>query len=163
MTVNLEEKRPEIVGPEKVQSPYPIRFEGKVVHGFGRGSKELGIPTANISEDAIQELLRYRDSGVYFGYAMVQKRVFPMVMSVGWNPYYKNKLRSAEVHLIERQGEDFYEEIMRVIVLGYIRPELNYAGLDKLIEDIHTDIRVALNSMDRPSYSSYKKDPFFKV
>lgn len=26
----------------------PVRLRGKVVHGFGRGSKELGFPTANI-------------------------------------------------------------------------------------------------------------------
>jgi FAD synthase len=24
---------------------FPFEFSGKVVHGFGRGSKELGIPT----------------------------------------------------------------------------------------------------------------------
>jgi FAD synthase len=24
---------------------YPIQLEGKVIHGFGRGSKELGCPT----------------------------------------------------------------------------------------------------------------------
>ncbi|EPY51223.1 riboflavin kinase Fmn1 [Schizosaccharomyces cryophilus OY26] len=163
MTAELENQRPEIVGSDQVEDPYPIRFEGKVVHGFGRGSKDLGIPTANISEDAIQELLKYKDSGVYYGFAMVSKQIFPMVMSVGWNPYYNNKLRSAEVHLINRKGADFYDEWTRVIVLGYIRPELNYEGLQKLIEDIQTDIRVALRSLERPDYAKYKADAFFKA
>ena len=30
------------------------RFKGRVVRGFGRGSKELGIPTANINTIALQ-------------------------------------------------------------------------------------------------------------
>ena len=38
-------ERPTIVGPESPTSPYPIYLKGPVIKGFGRGSKELGIPT----------------------------------------------------------------------------------------------------------------------
>jgi len=38
-------ERPSIVGPESPESPYPIYLKGPVIKGFGRGSKELGIPT----------------------------------------------------------------------------------------------------------------------
>ena len=38
-------ERPSIVGPESPVSPYPIYLKGPVIKGFGRGSKELGIPT----------------------------------------------------------------------------------------------------------------------
>lgn len=40
--------RPEIVGPEAgPEAPYPLRMEGKVIAGFGRGSKEVGrLPLA---------------------------------------------------------------------------------------------------------------------
>jgi riboflavin kinase len=31
--------------------PVPMELTGKVVHGFQRGSKELGVPTANLSMD----------------------------------------------------------------------------------------------------------------
>jgi riboflavin kinase len=41
----LDTTRPLIVGPDVPTSPYPIRMKGEVVRGFGRGSKELGIPT----------------------------------------------------------------------------------------------------------------------
>ena len=44
------------------------------------------------------------ESGVYYGWAglnvdghaksKAQGEVFPMVMSIGWNPYYKNTVRS---------------------------------------------------------------------
>jgi len=41
--------RPLIVGSDAPESPYPITMKGAVVQGFGRGSKELGIPTGKES------------------------------------------------------------------------------------------------------------------
>lgn len=37
--------RPNIAGPDIPEDRYPIRLEGIVQHGFGRGSKDLGCPT----------------------------------------------------------------------------------------------------------------------
>lgn len=38
--------RPAIIGTESgPEPPYPIKMFGAVERGFGRGSKELGIPT----------------------------------------------------------------------------------------------------------------------
>jgi len=37
--------RPSIVGPDEPERPYPLLLRGAVQKGFGRGSKELGIPT----------------------------------------------------------------------------------------------------------------------
>jgi hypothetical protein len=73
---------------------------------------KLGIATANIPLEGLEvggcsDL----DSGVYYGWAGVdlpaatigEKRaeglnprtnVYPMVMSIGWNPFYKNTVRS---------------------------------------------------------------------
>jgi len=39
-----DSERPLIVGSDVPESPYPITMKGAVVQGFGRGSKELGIP-----------------------------------------------------------------------------------------------------------------------
>lgn len=44
-TTALNPDRPLIVGSETLEAPYPISVSGTVVKGFGRGSKELGIPT----------------------------------------------------------------------------------------------------------------------
>ncbi|KAF5871543.1 putative riboflavin kinase protein [Botrytis fragariae] len=64
-----KEPRPLIVGSESgPESPYPLRMEGEVVSGFGRGSKELGIPTANIPVTNVP-WIDTAPSGVYFGYA----------------------------------------------------------------------------------------------
>jgi riboflavin kinase len=44
----MSEPRPLIVGPEELVSPFPIKLAGLVTKGFGRGSKELGIPTGMV-------------------------------------------------------------------------------------------------------------------
>jgi len=87
-------------------------------------------------------------------------KVWPMVMSVGWNPYFKNEKITAEVHIIHPFKHDFYGHPMSVLVLGYIRPELDYVSKDALVKDINTDVQVALNSLARPGYAAYSGDEF---
>lgn len=119
--INLD--RPLIVGPATPEPPYPIAISGTVVKGFGRGSKELGIPTgtlenyfngifliyfaiANMSDEALETMFSECDTGVYYGWAQIGEvgsDVYPMVMSLGWNPYYKNEKRSAVRHRIDLQ------------------------------------------------------------
>jgi riboflavin kinase len=67
---------------------------------------------------------------------------------------------------------------MSVLVLGYIRPELDYISkgelcpshslsvgqlwtdeAEALIDDINTDVKVALNCLARPSYACLASDP----
>ncbi|KAI7848027.1 hypothetical protein BDC45DRAFT_471754 [Circinella umbellata] len=164
MSGELNPDRPLIVGPENPESPYPHTVTGKVVSGFGRGSKELGIPTANLSEEALEAMCTEFTTGVYYGWVQIGEKgseVYPMVMSLGWNPYYKNEKRSAEVHIIHEFAEDFYGIDIRVIVLGYVRPEQNYPSLDALIRDIRTDVEVAKKSLQRPAYEAFKKNELF--
>lgn len=75
-----------------------------------------------------------------------------MVMSIGYNPFYKNTVRSAEVFIMNRFEKDFYGAWMRISIDGYIRPELDYVDRESLIRDIHTDVDVALKSMARESW-----------
>ncbi|KAI9281825.1 hypothetical protein BY458DRAFT_531306 [Sporodiniella umbellata] len=163
-TTKVNRDRPFLVGPEIPLSPFPFDLSGSVVKGYGRGSKELGIPTANLSEDAICTLGSDLDTGVYYGWSQIgelDSKVYPMMMSLGWNPYYQNEKKSAEVHIIHRFPEDFYGIPIRVVVLGYIRPEQNYPSLDALITDIKTDIEVAKHSLQRKHYSEAKEHQLF--
>ncbi|KAF9933172.1 riboflavin kinase [Linnemannia zychae] len=212
--------RAKIAGGPIPEIPYPIKMSGTVIKGFGRGSKDLGIPTANLPEEAIAAQEEKMVTGIYYGWAQVVVRtapqdhlltatsttatttdtpsnttssasslegsltnssevarsasssssslatscpatVYPMVMSLGWNPFYKNEKKSAEVHIMHNFHRDFYGDELRVVVLGYIRPELDYTTLEALIEDINIDIEVALRSLERPAYAAYKEDPIF--
>ena len=173
----LTRSKSSTVGPDQCPlDPVKLHVEGEVVKGFGRGSKQLGIPTANLPQQVADQCSATLANGIYFGWASISHpsfldRMFPMVMSLGWNPYFRNEKRSAEVHLINSVNEeeasaaeqarqflpDFYGEQMRVWVVGYLRDERNYDSMQSLIDDIHLDIRIALNSLQRPSYEQFKQ------
>ncbi|ODV91634.1 hypothetical protein CANCADRAFT_73727 [Tortispora caseinolytica NRRL Y-17796] len=184
------------VGPDIVGEPFPLYLDATVSSGFGRGSRDLGVPTANVPPE---ELFKNVDAhtGVYYGWAKVDrrevdsnektaaaeaqvaerrravnidggellesqdKRVYPMVMSLGYNPFFDNKVPTAEVHILHKFAHDFYGARLRVIVLGYLREEQNYDSLEALIDDIQLDIRIAQKSLDREDYIKYKSDQFF--
>lgn len=46
-TETFRKSRPEIVGPEAPESPFPIYLSGAVQRGFGRGGRELGCHTGS--------------------------------------------------------------------------------------------------------------------
>ncbi|KAJ7368058.1 riboflavin kinase [Mycena albidolilacea] len=175
-TTEFRITRPQIVGPDSPEAPFPILLAGPVQKGFGRGGKELGCPTANLPDESITPISSVAKTGVYYGWAQVLPpkdgktelcqddiRVLPMVMSLGWNPFYKNEVLTAEIHIMHEFKSDFYGYDMNALVLGYIRPELDYTTREALIEDIEIDKRVALNSLDRPAYAKYKEDSHFDL
>jgi len=47
------------------------------------------------------------------------------------------------VYLVHNFDSDFYDETLRLIIIGYIRAESNFPSLDALIEAIHADILIA--------------------
>jgi riboflavin kinase len=79
-----------------------------------------------------------------------------MVMSIGYNPFYKNTVRSAEVHLLHKFASDFYDAHMRLLILGFIREEKDYKSLQALIDDINFDCQVAKKSMSRRAWAPEK-------
>ncbi|GMH42483.1 hypothetical protein BSKO_10402 [Bryopsis sp. KO-2023] len=139
-------------------------MKGTVVKGFGRGSKELGIPTANLDSKSIAAALAKTVTGIYLGWASVgsSTEVHKMVMSIGWNPFYKNEKKTAEPWLLHTFEEDFYGEELRLAVCGYIRPESNFNSLEDLIARIHKDGDIASEALDQESMNSLKDLPFLK-
>jgi riboflavin kinase len=68
----------------------------------------LTMLPANLPDEAIAPYATTLETGVHFGFAKVAFRnveaaqadpehdkVYPMVMSIGWNPFYKNQKRTA--------------------------------------------------------------------
>ena len=144
-----------------MEKKLPYFAEGKVVKGFGRGSKDLGIPTANFPENVVECLPKDFPAGVYYGWANVDNgEVHKMVLSIGWNPYYNNTKKSMETHVIHMFKEDFYGSTLKVIMLGYIRPMKNFSSLDELIGAINSDISEAKEKLDLPENSSFKDNNF---
>ncbi|XP_027881499.1 riboflavin kinase-like [Xiphophorus couchianus] len=133
----------------------PYFCRGEVVQGFGRGSKELGIPTANFPDSVVDNLPADISTGIYYGWACIGNGdVHKMVMSIGWNPYYKNTKKSMETHIIHKFKEDFYGQTLSVVLVSYIRSEKSFPSLEDLIAAINSDIEEAKVQLELPEHSN---------
>ncbi|XKL59296.1 hypothetical protein PGB90_000312 [Kerria lacca] len=140
----------------------PIFLKGNVCKGYGRGSKELGIPTANLDDDVLQLLPSESTNGIYFGWAQVDSSpVYKMVMSIGWNPFYKNTKRSVEVHILHIFEEDFYGSTVRVIVEGFLRNEQDFSSKEEMINQIKMDISIAEKKLLEKNFMEHLNYSFF--
>lgn len=142
-----------------VTDKLPLRMTSTVVKGFGRGSSELGIPTANLDRESGKYTCGTFDdlpTGIYWGFCRIgnDTSIYKTACSVGFNPTYHNEKKTVEPHLIapiednrrhaSTCGEsvlgDFYDKTIRLSLVGYLRPELPFEGLEKLIAAIKKDI-----------------------
>ena len=109
----------------------------------------LGFPTANLNLNTkcIQSLVPY-ENGVYYGWGVIvpdyPNVVLPVVMSVGFNPHFKDEVLTAEVHFIHKFQQDFYGSVVKVAICGKLREQQGYNGLKELIEAIQEDCRTAV-------------------
>uniref|UniRef100_A0A1B6EZ25 Riboflavin kinase n=1 Tax=Cuerna arida TaxID=1464854 RepID=A0A1B6EZ25_9HEMI len=143
---------------------FPVFANGEIIKGFGRGSKELGIPTANYSENVVNSLPVSVTPGIYYGWAQVNNGpVYKMVMSIGWNPYYNNEKKSMETHVLHKFDHDLYGCNLKTIILGFLRPEKSFNSLDELVTEINNDIKFASEKLDEPEMLSFKTNSFFSV
>ena len=82
-------------------------------------------------------------------------QIYPAVLSIGYNPFYKNTVRSIEIHILRSFAYDFYGASLNLMMLGFIRPECDYISVESLIEDIRIDCDVARRSLARESYRRF--------
>ncbi|XP_023218224.1 riboflavin kinase-like [Centruroides sculpturatus] len=123
-----------------IRKSLPFFASGIVVKGFGRGSKELGIPT-----------------GTLFGILIMLK----MYLGSYLETLFSNDQKNMETHIINQFPEDFYGSILRVAILGYLRPEKDFSSLEELKSAITDDIREAERLLDQPHYLIYRDHSFF--
>lgn len=121
----------------------PHRLRGVVVHGDARG-RELGFPTANLSQDA--EGMVPAD-GVYAGWvrrpsapAGTADSVLPAAISIGTNPTFDGVQRRVEAYVLDRTDLDLYDEEILVEFTAYLRPTQRFDGLEPLIATMHDDV-----------------------
>ena len=114
------------------------------------------------AECCLQGALAEAVTGIYLGWASVgaAKDVYMMVMSIGFNPYYNNTEKTAEPWLLHEFAEDFYDEELRLVVCGYIRPEANFTTLDALVQRIHEDAAITRTALQDELFASYAHDQF---
>lgn len=129
--------------------PKNLLLSGPVATGYGRGSKKLGVPTANLPyfDESIEKYGYKR--GVYFGWGKVEgdDRICPLVANIGLSPTFsgqENPLKIVEAHLIGRSNrEDFYGRRLNIALVAFLRAERKFDTFDELVANIKNDIGVA--------------------
>mmetsp|Transcript_15282 Transcript_15282/g.61443 ORF Transcript_15282/g.61443 Transcript_15282/m.61443 type:complete len:196 (-) Transcript_15282:298-885(-) len=161
----------------------PVRLAGRVVHGFGRGSAQLGFPTANLAirwdacdgdrahlnneERTVLTFAETARTGIYAAWAKVcdgpDQGVYKVAMSVGWNPHFQDlKRQTIEAWLLHDFADDFYDATLKVVVVAYVRDEAKFDSLDELIAEIRADGDFCERTLDeRADLNAFKDDPFF--
>lgn len=71
------------------------------------------------------------ETGIYYGIAHLDNKEYKTVISIGWNPFYKNVEKTIEAHLLHKFDEDFYGSRIKLVIYGYLRPEANFDGVGK--------------------------------
>jgi riboflavin kinase len=124
--------------------------EGKVKCGYGRGSRKLGFPTANLPDFEHQLNESKLKNGVYSGWMMLEgsNRWRSCVTNIGLSPTFvgeENRHRIIESHIYESDNlpSDFYDRYIRVLLTSYLRPELKFNGIDELKASINKDIETS--------------------
>lgn len=113
----------------------PYRLAGEVVRGDGRG-RTIGFPTANLDVWDEQVLPR---KGVYAGWAHLDGETFMAVANVGNRPTFNGKLVTVEAHLLDFD-RDIYGRTLALDVVAFLRPEMKFNGVDKLVAQIGRDV-----------------------
>ena len=134
-----------------------IRIEGVVEHGFGRGSKSLGYPTANLNSVSSSSVFSFLQSptckdGIYIGWVKLPttKEPFEAAISVGLNPTFSDsKTRLIEAYLMNYTGADFYGQHVRILICGYIRTSIKFDSVDSLRSEIARDVAFSLECFQK--------------
>ena len=169
-------------GGQEQQQRFPILLNGVIERGFGRGSKLLGFPTANIQITPENEkALEGMPMGVYFGFGVVTpqeggeegpaeleaalkrphgRTIHKIAITVGKNPSFKNENKTIEAYIVHKFEGDFYGAYARVVVLGFLHPMIPFTTLDDLIKSISNDVANAERELDNPSLEQYKSTYF---
>ena len=124
-----------VSGAEKMLGR-PFKFTEKVVHGAGRGEKELGIPTIN---QKVGEKIFSPKFGVYRSRVIVNGETLNSVTNVGIKPTVMGKDINYETHIFDSHP-DLYGETVTVELLEFIRNEKKFETLSELKTQMEADI-----------------------
>jgi len=92
---------------------------------------------------------------------LVGGTVHKAILSIGWNPFYKNEKRTVESYLCHDFGRDFYGADMRLLVCACIRPQEDFKSMDELIKAIQADVDFGMAALDAPPLTELRQDKLF--
>ncbi|MGQ3888974.1 bifunctional riboflavin kinase/FAD synthetase [Legionella sp. CNM-1927-20] len=116
----------------------PYSLCGRVIQGQKRG-REWGIPTANLN----LRRLTLPFTGVFCVQVQHENgQIINGVANLGCRPTVDGKRNVLEVHLFNFNG-NLYGKMLKVIFLHKLRDEAKFSSIEKLIQQIHDDVKEA--------------------
>jgi|Deesub1362B_J571_1020462.scaffolds.fasta_scaffold02251_6 riboflavin kinase/FMN adenylyltransferase len=120
-------------------------IEGKVIKGHSRG-KILGIPTANLSPD--NEIL---PPGVFVTSTKLDNEFYRSVTNIGFCPTFGQKTLNVEVHILDF-NKNIYGKKVVIYFFKKIRDEIKFKNPQKLLNQIYSDLSVAVDFFSKTSH-----------
>ena len=118
---------------------YKYKISGKVVEGDRRG-RELGFPTANINLLNPEQLIPL--NGVYSVNLIFDRRKYKGICNIGYRPTLNNSKKiTIETHIVNILDIKLYNEIVEIEFVDYLRKEIKFNNVEKLITQIKKDIK----------------------
>ena len=114
---------------------YRFFVSGEVLHGRRIG-RTLGMPTTNLVPTTKKIL---PPNGVYLSRTRIGDRVYGGVTNIGYKPTIGESFRGVETYIFNFDG-DLYGENIEVELWKYKRPEMKFASVDALQEQMEADI-----------------------
>ena len=124
---------------------YELTYSLEVIHGKQNG-KKMGFPTIN---QTIPEGMTVPKQGVYKSRTKAGSAEYPSITNIGVKPTIdleENEVRTPlmETHIIGFDG-DLYGERVSVSLLGFMREERKFSGLQELSRQLEKDKKSAIN------------------
>jgi riboflavin kinase / FMN adenylyltransferase len=114
-------------------------IEGSVVKGRQLG-RTIGFPTANINVQKNYKLIPR--NGVYAVRVFLRNTWYAGIINIGNRPTVEGIGNTKEVHIFDFE-DDIYGETLKVEFVKYIREEVKFDSIEKLVEQIKTDCKLA--------------------
>lgn len=119
----------------------PYRVRAKVVHGFKRGSKLLGFPTANL--DLSFSYIMPKDA-LYLTLIDIDGVQYPSLTSVGTNPTFtESKEVKVETYILDFNG-DLYDKEVKLKFIKKTRDQIKFDSAQDLIDQMNYDKNCAI-------------------
>jgi len=115
---------------------YNLIFNGKVIHGRGRGKNILNIATANIKLPREKIIPA---NGVYIVLVNIKDKKYYGLMNIGIRPTFNEVKRTIEIHLLDFD-QDIYHQDISFIIIKKIREEQYFNQIELLKKQIEQDI-----------------------
>ncbi len=122
---------------------HPFQLSGTVIHGDKLGRK-IGFPTANVRVDDETKLTPA--NGVYACYVYLNGKKKKGMLNIGMRPTVNGNSRRIEVHVLEH-NTDFYGETLTLEIMGRIRDEKKFDGVEQLKMRLEIDRNLVENSL----------------